>query len=162
MAHDIPSGAKSMQALHTIWATLVELTKNVQSLPSNPKSNSPQSQNESLPQESLLAPTPNEAPDIPPVSPQAFNEFLSQHPSLMYKYVFKVLKKAIRDDKESVILFNMPHLDTRARIDRKDYPIALERAIEHFLKSEEYERIRECQTLLEQHYVNEIIRSSAE
>src|SRR5438309_55119 len=143
-----------MQTLQTLWATLVELRKNVQSLPEKPKASTIQS-----PPADVLV-KPNDIPDMPPVAPEVLNEFLLQHPSLVYKYVFKALTKAIRDDKETVILFNMPHLGTIARIDRKDYLIALEKMVEHFIKSEEYERIRGCQSLIEKYHVNEIIRNS--
>lgn len=146
-----------MQTLQTIWATLNELRSNIQSLPAQeqPILESPLR----LP-EIVSVEKENGAPNIPPVNPKILNEFLLKYPTLVYKYVYKQLKTAIRDDVDSVILFNMPHLGSIARIDRKDYVLALEKMIEHFILVEEYERVPDCQSLLRQHHVNEILRTT--
>jgi hypothetical protein len=158
-------GEQSMQTLQTIWATLTELKNNVRSLPQPSVNRKPRSPVANLNIPNLRLPSPelkrkSDGPDIPPVSAEVLNQFLIMHPTLIYKYVFTQLKKAIRDDIESITLFNMPHLGSVARIERKDYQVALDKMIEHFIEEEEYERVPDCQALVTQHHINEVIRGS--
>ena len=90
----------------------------------------------------------------------AVKVFVDKNPEIIWKFMFRKLKKAIETEKEKVYLFRVEGIPYVALIKQEDYINSLTSIMEHFVKVEEYETAKECQNLIDLHKINTIINES--
>ena len=131
--------------------------KSQQNLLQNPESPEPSLQNqplknESLPQEELIV--------LPSDNPFALKQFTELHTDLVFKYILKRVRKAVKNDMPSVNLFQFGNTRRLAQLARTDYEDQLNKLMSYFVDKEDYELAARCRDTLKQHKQNEGRRPS--
>jgi hypothetical protein len=144
-----------MQTLKTILMTLTELSGRT----NNPTIQVPRF--EKIPLPAFIPPVPpTDAPVVPIRNLKVLEQFADENKSLVFRYIFKKLKSAIKTDATDVVLFVLPTVNHTVRIIRAEYIKALVKMIDHYTESEEYELIPPCRQLIQQCHINELIRKT--
>lgn len=156
---ELVSGRQTPEPVTRTVVVKVEKTvhqepSNLQSLKSLPNEPEPQS------------PLPNEQPQneelivLPSDNPFALKQFTELHTDLVFKYLLKRIRKAVREDMPSVNLFQFGNTRKLAQIARPEYETQLNSLMEYFVKKEDYELAARCRDTLTRHKQNEGRRPS--
>lgn len=94
---------------------------------------------------------------LPPVSLTVLTEFVRENDVLVCQFVLRRLKHAIESELSSVELFRVGEDKRTAVLLQKDYQRTLELMMSAFVKKEEYELAHECQSLMIQNSINDVI-----
>jgi hypothetical protein len=79
--------------------------------------------------------------------------FVQKNAVLYSRYVMKLIRNALDKNLDSIRVFEMQNNKKFGYIPRKDFNIALDLAMKHFVDHEEYELASEAQKLLDRHKV---------
>lgn len=108
-------------------------------------------------------PVENKTPKVPHLilkSEGEMQEFMKNSGFAIQEYFFKRIQKAIQYGLSEVHMFNIGSAGYEVVVVEDDYPEALDKLQKHFIKTEQYERIKDCKQLLDKHNVNLLIRRS--
>jgi excinuclease UvrABC helicase subunit UvrB len=82
------------------------------------------------------------------------------HGDLVYKYILKRIRKAVREDMSYVTLFQFGPSRKLAQLSRHEYETQLNTLMTYFVKKENYELAARCRDTLARHKQNESRRPS--
>jgi hypothetical protein len=122
-----------------------------QSLSSEPEPKSPQVSEQPQNEELIVLPSDN---------PFALKQFTELHTDLVFKYLLKRIRMAVREDMPSVNLFQFGNTRKLAQIARPEYETQLNSLMDYFVKKEDYELAARCRDTLTRHKQNEGRRPS--
>jgi hypothetical protein len=113
---------------------------------------------ESLPNESqiitkksFLAQTGETFIVLPFENPDRLIDFADQHPDLMFKYIMKRVSKAVRKNLPSITLFQFGNSQKNLAIIFEDkYKFQLDKMMDWFIKTEDYESASACRDIIRQ------------
>ena len=97
---------------------------------------------------------------LPMESAQKLKTFVDENKSLVYDYMLRKLRGAIRQNRPEVLIFVLGDSSLHAKIKKNEYEDTIQMMIQYFLKAEEYEKIIQCKELLQRLYVNRVIDES--
>jgi len=86
--------------------------------------------------------------------------FWDDNKILVYKYVVKQVRNAIKNGDNKAILFGFQDNDVKVWIDKDKYVESLERAFETFVKEEEFEYAVKLRKIINEFLIDEVIRES--
>ena len=96
----------------------------------------------------------NDVPTLPMSSPTLIQKFITENRGVVYVYLLKMLKKAIRKDWPKVDLFRLGDTPFIAKIERKDYTSTLTDLMNYFTSIEDYEKATQCRDLINASIIN--------
>jgi hypothetical protein len=97
---------------------------------------------------------------LPNDNPFVLKQFTELHTDLVFKYILKRIRKAVREDMSFVNLFQFGNTRRLAQIARPEYESQLNSLMEYFVKKEDYELAARCRDTLTRHKQNEGKRPS--
>jgi hypothetical protein len=97
---------------------------------------------------------------LPNDNPFALKQFTELHTTLVFKYILKRVRKAVKNDMSSVNLFQFGDTRKLAQISRTEYESQLNILMNYFVNIEDYELAARCRDTLVQHKQNEGRRPS--
>lgn len=99
---------------------------------------------------------------LPLKSPHILNKFVEENRSLVYKYILKMLSKAIKKKMEKIDLFRLGDTPFIAKIEKQNYVNTLNDLLSHFASSsvEEYELANRCKKLIQKHQNNLLLEET--
>lgn len=101
-------------------------------------------------------------PVLPMRSADIVTNFMVTHEWLVNEYIYRKLKRAIMKNDPDIILFRLGDSHYLATIFEVDYEEVLDNLKAYFLKTEQYERLRECERLHVKNQQHRIIREASE
>ena len=107
-----------------------------------------------------LPPEVQKLPVLPQVPPHVLNEALEKNKDVVWKYLFRVVERAVKNDKSEVNLWRVDGTKLVLYLRRDQFSGCLERMVEYFIQTEQYEYAPFCYELLDTIKVNDIIRPS--
>jgi hypothetical protein len=87
---------------------------------------------------------------LPFDNPQLMPSFTENNKHLVYHYVLKKMKRAIRNKMETLPLFQFGNTDKVAQLTKPGYEHHLKLMMEYFVKIEDYESATVCRDLIQQ------------
>lgn len=113
----------------------------------------------SLP-ESAVGPVRNTEYDNIPILPNTSHAklmaFIEQEKTMVYRYIYRQLRDAIRNERDEAPLFRLGE-SALVFIKKEDYQKFLLELTTHFIAAEEYEMVPQCQKLNNELIVNRVI-----
>jgi hypothetical protein len=97
---------------------------------------------------------------LPNKSSIVWNKFLKENQVLVYKYIVREIKRNLTTDTEVIDLFKFEDNSMHAWLPRKDMTKTLERALEVFIATEEYEYAEKTNAIIKSYYINKLIKDS--
>lgn len=87
-------------------------------------------------------------------------ELMKKNGASFNEYFFKRTQKAVNNDLSEVHLFNVGSAEYQVVLEQTNYPEAIHQLEQYFIKTEQYERVKDCKQLLDKHNINLLIRRS--
>jgi protein-arginine kinase activator protein McsA len=97
---------------------------------------------------------------LPDKSIAVWKTFWDDNKIMVYKYVVKQVKKAIKRGDKKAILFGFENNDVKVWIDQEMYIESLEKALDTFVKEEEFELAGKVRKIIDEFLIDEIIKNS--
>lgn len=97
---------------------------------------------------------------LPDKSIAVWKTFWDDNKILVYKYVVKQVRKAIKNGDKKAILFGFENNDVKIWIDKEKYTESLERALETFVKEEEFEYAAKVRKIINEFLIDQVIQES--
>jgi protein-arginine kinase activator protein McsA len=97
---------------------------------------------------------------LPDKSIAVWKTFWDDNKVMVYKYVVKQVKKAIKNGEEKAVLFGFENNDVKIWIEKHKYVESLERAFEAFIKEEEFELAGKVRSIINEFLIEEVIKDS--
>ena len=97
---------------------------------------------------------------LPDKSIAVWKTFWDTNKILVYKYVVKQVRSAIKNGDKKAILFGFENNDAKVWIDKEKYVESLERALEAFIKEEEFEYAGKVRKIINEFLIDEVIQES--
>ena len=97
---------------------------------------------------------------LPDKSVAVWKTFWGNNKILVYKYVVKQVRTAIKNGDEKAILFGFENNDVKVWVDKEKYVESLEKAFDAFLKAEEFEYAGKVRKIINEFLIDEVIRES--
>jgi protein-arginine kinase activator protein McsA len=97
---------------------------------------------------------------LPDKSIAVWKTFWDDNKVMVYKYVVKQVKKAIKNGEERAVLFGFENNDVKIWIEKHKYVESLERAFEAFIKEEEFELAGKVRSIINEFLIEEVIKDS--
>ena len=137
---------------------LVKVEKTVNQTEPSP----PNQQNQAEEKNLLKNPLPQNEDLIilPSDNPFVLKQFTELHADLMYKYILKRIRKAVKEDMSYITLFQFGDTRKLAQISRTEYETQLNTLMTYFVENENYELAARCRDTLTRHKQNEGRRPS--
>jgi hypothetical protein len=156
---ELVSGRQTQEPVTRTVVVKVEKTVHQeQSNLQSPKSLSSEPEPQSAP--SSEQPQNEELIVLPSDNPFALKQFTELHTDLVFKYLLKRIRMAVREDMPSVNLFQFGNTRKLAQIARPEYETQLNSLMDYFVKKEDYELAARCRDTLTRHKQNEGRRPS--
>lgn len=100
--------------------------------------------------------------ELPVKSSKVWNRFFKENKQLVYRYIVKQIKSAIKNDLPKVELFKFGDSSTVTFIDKSNYIFMLNESIKIFVEVEDYERAGSVKKFLDQYHIDQLIKDSNE
>jgi protein-arginine kinase activator protein McsA len=97
---------------------------------------------------------------LPDKSIAVWKTFWDDNKVMVYKYVVKQVKKAIKNGEERAVLFGFENNDVKIWIEKHKYVESLERAFDAFIKEEEFELAGKVRNIINEFLIEEVIKDS--
>ena len=95
---------------------------------------------------------------LPEKSAKVWDKFLTENEVLVYKFIYRQIKKHVSDESDVINLFKFANKDMRAYVPKKDIFLCLNGAMEVFIKYEEYEYEDKVKKLIDRCHVEFLIK----
>jgi len=127
----------------------------------NPAPSQPENQPESMLSEQSVQTNPSSEKVVvlPFEDPHLLSEFAKTNRDVVYKYLLKRLKKAIRHNMDGVTVFQFNTPNKVANISRDRYEAQLNEMMSWFVETEDYESAATCRDLIRQLTSNKVDQS---
>jgi len=99
---------------------------------------------------------------LPNKSAKVWTKFLKENKVLVYKYIFREIKKGIQHNEDLVNLFEFEGTDISAWIPKKNYLTTLQEALRVFVKAEEYEYAGKVTELINTYYIDQLLNDTTQ
>jgi protein-arginine kinase activator protein McsA len=97
---------------------------------------------------------------LPDKSIAVWKTFWDDNKVMVYKYVVKQVRNAIKNGDEKAVLFGFENNDVKIWIEKHKYVESLERALDTFVKEEEFEYAAKVRKIINEFLIDEVIRES--
>jgi len=97
---------------------------------------------------------------LPSKSAQVWDRFIKENQVLVYKYIVRAIRDALKTDVEKIDLFKFDDNTMFAWVPRNKALVTLEDALKIFIDSEEYEYAAKTQNIITKYHVDNLIRES--
>lgn len=94
---------------------------------------------------------------LPSKSAAVWNRFLKENEILVYKFIVNEIRKNLDSPEEKINLFKFEDDSVHAWIPKKNILDSLTKALEIFVKAEEYEYARKTDTTIKRYYINKLL-----
>lgn len=94
---------------------------------------------------------------LPNKSAAVWNRFLKENEVLIYKFMVNEIKKHMNDESDKIDLFRFEDGSIHAWIPKKNILESLTKAMDVFVKCEEYEYAQKTDTLIKQYHINKLL-----
>lgn len=98
--------------------------------------------------------------ELPDKSPLVWNKFFEENKPLVYRYIVRKVRVAIRDNSPKIQLFKFTNMDNEAFVIQKNYLKTLQDALTVFIKAEDYESASLAKQVMDEYYINKLIKES--
>lgn len=95
---------------------------------------------------------------LPEKSAKVWDKFLTENEVLVYKFIYRQIKKHISDDLDVINLFRFDNNDLKAYVPKKDVFLCLNGAMDVFIKHEEYEYADKVKKLIDRCHVEFLLK----
>jgi protein-arginine kinase activator protein McsA len=97
---------------------------------------------------------------LPNKSITIWKTFWEENRSLVYKYVIKQIKSAIKEDKKYAVLFTFEGTNNKIWVEQKYYLDTLQQALDEFVKYEEFEYAARVKKIINELHVSNLIKET--
>lgn len=94
---------------------------------------------------------------LPNKSAAVWNRFLKENETLIYKFMVNEIKKHMNDESDKIDLFQFEDGSMHAWIPKKNILESLTKAMDVFVKCEEYEYAQKTDTLIKHYHINKLL-----
>jgi len=85
---------------------------------------------------------------FPSTSVGTFTKFFSTRKDIVFKYIIREIEKAVSVNQLRIQLFKFEEYQTIASLDKSEYLMTTEMALEFFIENEMYESAGKCRDLI--------------
>lgn len=100
--------------------------------------------------------------ELPAKSSKVWNKFFKENKPLVYRYIVREIKNAIKHQLPKIELFKFGDSSTITIIDQSNYIFMLNESIKVFVEVEDYERAGNVKKFLDQYHIDKLIKDSNE
>lgn len=94
---------------------------------------------------------------LPSKSAAVWNRFLKENEVLIYKFIVNEIRKNLDSPEDTIQLFKFEDDSVHAWIPKKNILESLTKALEVFIKAEEYEYARKTDNVIKKYHINKLL-----
>lgn len=98
--------------------------------------------------------------ELPDKSPLVWNKFFEENKALVYRYIVRQVRQAIRTNSPRADLFKFTNMNHEAFVLPKNYLKTLQDALKVFVNVEDYESASMTKQVLDEYHINKLITES--